>query len=249
MRRCTRPLPGAWHPVGIQQTATLRVLLFITDIPIKRTGKLRVSEGLGFPPRSMGPHRVGHDRSDLAAAAAAKGEAHFFPLRALLFPSKLSRSCTPAEIPAQVIKPQICSLGARNTSLALSPETLAFLPWRVSLHPDLNEPEVAEQCLVNMCKGGGWGSLSQCPPHPQEINTANAAIQSAVSLDSVARGPAVYFPPNLSSSLRPSRLPTPAAPGGSQYDCGPPWSRDPGGRAGGGRAGGPSAFSQLMWRS
>lgn len=174
----------------------------------------------------------------------SKGEAHIFsPLRALLLPSKFSRSCTPVEIPAQVIKTQICSLRARNTSLALSPETLAFLPWHVSLYPDLHEPEVAEQCLVNMYKGGSWGSLNQCPPRPQEINAANAAIWSAVSLDSVARGPTVYFPPNLSSSLRPSRLPTPAAPGGSQHDCRPPWSRDPGGRAGGGRAGGrqPSA--------
>lgn len=46
-----RPLPGVWHPVNIQQIAALRVLLLITDIPIKRSGKLRVSECLGFPPR------------------------------------------------------------------------------------------------------------------------------------------------------------------------------------------------------
>lgn len=42
-------------------------------------------------------------------------------------------------------------------------------------------------------KGGGWGSLSQCLPHPQEINTANAAIWSAVGLDIVARGPAIFL--------------------------------------------------------
>lgn len=166
-----RPLPGVWHPVNIQQIAALRVLLLITDIPIKRSGKLRVSECLGFPPR----------------------EKHIFPPQGTSFAFQIQQVVYTCRDPSS-IKTQICSLRARNTSLALSPETLAFLPWHVSLYPDLHEPEVAEQCLVNMYKGGSWGSLNQCL-RPQEINAANAAIWSAVSLDSVARGPTVYFPP------------------------------------------------------
>lgn len=83
-------------------------------------------------------------------------------------------------IPAQVIKPQIHVLGARSTTPAGScfgNKAPRPLPWHFSPRSDLYEPETAEQCLVNMHKGDGWGLCKLPPPQSIALPTPKRSIQ------------------------------------------------------------------------